>query len=311
MASSLRPHLSQHISQQCAADADQVELHALRSGRAAIAGGADDEQLAGALHDSADVAPLGGTEPWQLGDLVRDDAVGPIHEELSRRASGLRGAYPFELEESVLVHDSGKRSRIYEFLLAASFSTHEGNRHAELPRLFERVATRLIESHFGKNAKSRHFGWPRDDNASFEDAAKALHAHTGEWHWGPEEGLDPTHVKDEGCDFVIWLDSSDGRKSGQLFVLGQCACGNNWQDKWRDLKVEALQRWFNPLSLVEPVRSFATPRHVADDLLREASREAGIVFDRSRLVLAATDKDILDDETASEMERLTKMVRDG
>ena len=302
--------LGMYVSQQCAADADQVELNALRSVRAAITGGADDERLAGVLDDSADVAPL-DAERWQLGDLVGDDFVGPIHEELSRRANGLQGAYPFEVEESALVHDSGRRSRIYEFLLAASFSTHEGNRHIQLPRLFERVAPRLIESYFGKNAKSRHFGWPRDGNVPFEEAAKALHAHAGEWHWGPEEGLDPTHVKDEGCDFVVWLDASDGRKSGQLFVLGQCACGNNWQDKCWDLKVEALQRWFNPLSLVPPVRSFATPRHVADELLREASREGGIVFDRSRLVLAAADQDVLDSETATAMERLTEMVCDG
>ena len=75
--------------------------------------------------------------------------------------------------------------------------------------------------------------------------------------------------------------------------------------------MEALQRWFNPLSLVEPVKSFATPRHVADDLLREASREAGIVFDRSRLVLAAADQDVLDEEMAMAMERLTRLVRDG
>lgn len=75
--------------------------------------------------------------------------------------------------------------------------------------------------------------------------------------------------------------------------------------------MEALQRWFNPLSLVDPVKSFATPRHVADDLLREASREAGIVFDRSRLVLTAEDQDVLDDEMATAMERLTKMVCEG
>ena len=135
MASSPRAYLLQ----QRAADADQVELNALRSGRAVIAGGTDDEQLVGVLDDSTgDLAPLRGGEPWQLGDLVYDDSVGPIHEELSRRASGLQDAYPFELEDSALVHDAGRRSRIYEFLLAASFSTHEGNRHAQLPRLFER-----------------------------------------------------------------------------------------------------------------------------------------------------------------------------
>ena len=301
---------TRHCSQRCAADADQVELNALRNGRAAIASGADDEHLAGVLDDAAvEAAPSGGGERWQRRDLARDDAAGPIREELNRRASGLQSAYPFEVEDGALVHDRERRSPIYEFLLAASFSAHAGGR-AQLPRLFERVATRLIGSYFGKNAKSRHFGWPRDDNTSFEDAAKALHGHTGEWHWGPEEGLDPTDVKDEGCDFVIWLGASDGRKCGQLFVLGQCACGNNWQDKWPDLKVEKLRRWFNPLSLVDPVRSFATPRQVDDDLLREASREAGLVFDRSRLVLAAAD-DVLDEETAIAMAQLTTMVCDG
>ena len=75
--------------------------------------------------------------------------------------------------------------------------------------------------------------------------------------------------------------------------------------------METLQRWFNPLSLLAPVKSLATPRHVVDGLLREASREAGIVFDRSRLVLAAAEQDALDDETAMAMERLTRMVRDG
>ena len=296
-----------HRSQRCAADADQVELNALRNGRAAIANGTDDEHLAGVLDDAAvEAAPSGGGERWQRQDLARDDAAGPIREELNRRASGLQGAYPFEVEDSALVHDRERGSPIYEFLLAASFSAHADGR---APRLFERVATRLIGSYFGKNAKSRHFGWPRDKNTSFEDAAKALHGHTGEWQWGPEEGLDPTDVKDEGCDFVIWLGASDGRKCGQLFVLGQCACGNNWQDKWRDLKVEKLRRWFNPLSLVDPVRSFATPRQVDDDLLREASREAGLVFDRSRLVLAAAD--VLDEETATAMAQLTTMVCDG
>lgn len=137
MASSPR----QVHSLQCVADADQVELNALRNGRAVITSGADDERWAGVLDDSAaEVPPNEGAKPWELGDLVGDDSVGPIHDELSRRVNGLRGAYPFPLENSVLVHDSGRHSPIYEFLLAASFSTYEGNQYVQLSRLFERVA---------------------------------------------------------------------------------------------------------------------------------------------------------------------------
>ena len=174
-------------------------------------------------------------------------------------------------------------------------------------RLFERVATQTIESYFGRNARSTHFGWPRDGNMPFRDAVKGVHARTDEWIWCPEAGLDLASAKDERCDFVVWLESTD-RRVGQLFVVGQCACGNNWQDKWGELNVERFKRWFNPLSWVEPVRSFATPRHVTDDLLKEASREAGLIFDRSRLVLATVGQDILDSETVAAMRGLTKSV---
>lgn len=96
-------------------------------------------------------------------------------------------------------------------------------------------------------------------------------------------------------------------------MLGQCACGNNWQDKYADLNVKRMERWFNPLSTVEPVRAFATPRHVDDHLLREASRQAGLVFDRARLVLVAssTGANVLDSEIIGSMDDLTALVRDG
>ena len=290
-------------------DADRIELDALRIGDAAIDVGIDDEQLSGVLDDSAvDEMPLDDSE-LHRDDLAHDDSVGPIHGELRRRADLLQDAYPFDLKRATLVYDRQKPSALYEFLLAASISTGGTLLH-DATRLFERVATQVIESYFGKNAKSMHFGWPRDTKVkSFQDAAKEIQARTDEWRWSPEEGLDPKNVNDEGCDFVVWLDSNDGR-IGRLFVLGQCACGNNWQDKWGDLKIETLKRWFNPLSWVEPIKSFATPRHIADErILKEASRQAGLVFDRSRLVLAAMDITTFDDATVAAMGKITEEVR--
>ena len=292
--------------QQHAEDADQVELDALRSGDAAIDVGVDDEQVSGFLDDVAVEAMPREDSELHRDDLAHDDSVGPIQEELRRRASLLKSAYPFQLEPANLVHDRQRRSIMYEFLLAVSIAVR-GPLLQDATRLFERVATQVVESYFGKNARSMHFGWPRDGKVPFRDAVKEVHARTDEWIWGPEAGLDLARAKDERCDFIVWLESTD-RRVGQLFVVGQCACGNNWQDKWRELNVERLRRWFNPLSWVEPVRSFATPRHVTDVLLKEASREAGLIFDRSRLVLATVDQDILDDETVAAMRDLTKSV---
>ena len=295
-----------NASERHSAEADQVELIALASGDAAIEVGVDDGQLSGVLDDSAAEAMPHEDAELHRDDLAHDDLVGPIHEELCRRASLLECAYPFQLEPANLVYNHERHSVMYEFLLAASISARGQLLH-EATRLFERVATQVIESYFGKNARSMHFGWPRDAKTSFRDAVKEIHARTHEWVWGPEAGLNPAHANDERCDFVVWLESAD-RRVGQLFVVGQCACGNNWQDKWGELNVERFRRWFNPLSWVQPVRSLATPRHVADDLLKEASREAGLIFDRSRLVLAALDQDILDSETVAAMKSLTKRL---
>ena len=299
---------------QLSSDADQVELEALRKGFAVIDSGAEDELVAGVLADRViDSVPPGESAQSQQDDLVRDDSIGPIHEELVRRSNSLRQSYPFDLKEGALVYAEDRHSPVYDFLLSASASAFASGRYAELPRVFERVATRLVTSYFGDNAEGVHFGWPRDGNTSFKAAAEQLHGRTGEWQWGAEEQLDPADVKDEGCDFVIWLHPGDGRKIGQLFVLGQCACGNNWQNKYADLNVKRMERWFNPLSIVEPVRAFATPRHVDDYLLREASREAGLVFDRARLVLVASSAgaNVLGKEIMGKMVDLATLVRDG
>ena len=302
------------MSHEISSDADQVELEALANGQAVIDSGVEDDLVAGVLDDLAvgSISPA-DSEEWQRSDLTRDDSVGFIHEELAMRSDLLGRAYPFDLDQGTLIYAKDRHSPVYEFLLSASSSKFVSGRYAQLPRTFERVATRLVTAYFGANAKGMHIGWPRDGNTSFKTAAAQLHSCTGEWHWGPEEGLDPVDVKDQGCDFVVWLRPSDGREIGQLFVLGQCACGNNWQNKCAELDIKCMERWFNPLSTVEPVRAFATSRHVDDDHLREASRKAGLLFDRARLVLIASSASIklFDSEVLRKMEELTALVRDG
>ena len=290
---------------RCSEHADRVELDALRRGFAAIEAGVDDGQVSGVLEDSAAEEAVADDSDLQWADLAHDNLVGPIQEELRRRAVLLRSTYPFDVDGATLVRE--RPSAMYEYLLAASMSVR-GQLLQDATRLFERVAAQVVASYFGSRAKSIHFGWPRDGNTSFTEAAREVQERTREWRWYPEEGLDATDVKDEGCDFIVWLDSVDGRV-GQLFVVGQCACGNNWHDKLGDLKVEVLRRWFNPLSWVEPVRSFATPRCVTDErVLKEASRQGGLTFDRARLVLAAADQPSLDKETVSAMQRITRSV---
>ena len=301
-------YYQRHAAQRATVDADQAEFDALRAGSVTVTSGIYDERVAGAM-DDFELNDPPDMERWQQQDVQDDTAVGKVHEELERRASILQDAYPFALADGVLSYSAAGASRIYEFLLMICNSSLGTGEHAELPRLFERVAAKLVGAYFGCNAISIHTGSPRDPavGTTFRDAMGFVAEQTGEWTWGPEQGLpdEPGHG-DGGCDFVVMMAAPDHRQIGQLFILGQCACGNNWQTKYGDLDLKNVGKWFNPLAVVDPVRSFATPHHVTDALLEEASRRAGLFFDRARLTMIARDAadDVFDDATRARLENL-------
>ena len=301
------PYSLRHQAQRSAYDADQAEFLAFRDGTAVLDAGVYDERVAGAMDDfeSSDVAV--GTI-WHGEDLKYDTAVGKIHEEIERRRSLLGSRYPFSLSGGTLRYQS-KENGIYEFLLAICNSpTLTSGKHACLPRVFERLSARLVAAYFGSDTEFIHTGAPRDKEVgkSFIDAMKTVAERTQEWTWGPDEDLPDDPINgDSGCDFVVWPSPPDGRKVGQLFILGQCACGNDWSTKFNDLTIKKLSKWFNPLSLVDPVRCFSTPFHVVDAMLKEASREGGMVFDRARLVSISHKMS----ENAIEQKLLEKVVK--
>lgn len=286
-----------HYAQSSSADADQAEFLALKNGAASVDAGMYDDRLAGTFDDSEAAE---NRERWHREDLRSDTVAGRTQEEIERRAALLGPAYPFTLDQGTLAY-SESPARLYEFFLCLCNTQLSQGDNARLPRVFERVAARLVATYFGPRAQSIHVGWPRDVlvGRSFCAAMATVAQRTGEWTWGPDPDLPSTyHRGDEGCDFVVCLNAADRRQIGQLFVLGQCACGNDWHTKFSDLDLARLRKWFNPLSVVEPVRSFATPYHVADVWLREASRESGLFFDRARLtsIASAAPQDILDGE---------------
>ena len=300
-----------HEAQRSVMGADRAEFQAMKNGAAEIDSGVYSDRVAGSLDDS-DFIPQ-DAERWHGDDLKYDTAVGGTRDEIERRIRILRTAYPFELKGGTLCHLSGPSS-IYEFFLSiCNATTLTSGGYVHLPRLFERIAAQLVAAYFGQHATGIHTGAPRDPDtgSSFMQAMKNVEAQTNEWDWGPDEGLpDEHHQGDEGCDFIVWLMASDRRKIGQLFVLGQCACGNDWQSKYGDLDLKKLKKWFNPLSVVDPVRSFATPHHVTNVVLREASRQAGLFFDRARLTMTAhgAGGDVIGDKMKDSMKSLIDLV---
>lgn len=283
-------YTSRHQKQRAANDADQLELAAVRSGSQVFEEGIADERIAGSLEDLEDHADHPGITRFQRYDLGTEAGAGRVVEEVERRKRIMQNAYPFEVGRNSVTYRPSA-SGFYEFCLAAACSPSiTQGEFVNFPRKFERAVSTLIQMFFGDGSQAMHLGAPRDSGVgtTFKKGMATLHTQSGEWIWRPEEGLpaNPTMNGDEGVDFVVWHPMLDSRE-GALFLLAQCACGGDWLEKWNDLKLEKLQKWFSPMTRVPPVRAFATPHHVVDGLLHEALREAGLVFDRARLALIA------------------------
>ena len=274
-------YLRRHKEQRLTQDADEVEIESIKLGSTTIDIGSCNERIAGSLDDYKD--PNISQRPEE-DDVALDSFVGSIQEEIKRRIKLLGDFYPFSLDKNNLRYKNN-RSQFYEFLLLICHAENFYGNNKDLPRLFERITAKIIATYFGEYADSFHTGSPRDGGTSFQTIMKQINKSTEEFQWKPERNIDSSYVKDESCDFVVCLRHVDKRKLAQLFILGQCACGNDWESKWNELNIKKIEKWFNPMTIVKPVKAFATPYHVTDSLLKEASREAGLFFDRARLTI--------------------------
>lgn len=283
-----------HADQRAITSADQAELKAIASGIAVPDAGIIDERLSGELEDleTADTA----MEPWQEQDVQLEDEVGAIRDEIVRRKELMGASYPFEIAGGKITY-TPSLTGFYEYCLAICQTSSDirADPYTRLPRSFERIVGLVVGKHLGPNWRVLHTGWPRDAGqpTRFDGLIQTISEITSdkrEWVWNPDQGY-PTEAPqagDGGIDFVIWKPALDSRV-GQLFVLGQCACGNDWDTKFDDLTVAKLEPWMGPFTLVPVVRSFATPFLLSDGNLDVAHRQAGWALDRARLTLMAAE----------------------
>mgnify|MGYP001491005087 CR=1 FL=1 len=280
-------------------NADQAELAALRMEMAPISAGIIDERLASADDDYPGDPEL-RRENWER-DKGLEEAESAAATEIERRSKLLGEAYPFRRSGSRLTYAPAPVAPyLYEFLLALSLAeSYSAGRRKVLPRAFEALSCLIAEAYLGEDADSYRMGWPRPRGTAttLKSAVGELRqkagSHLGEWKWGPKDGnpedTSPQFAKEQGLDVVAWKKNVDGR-AGQLYLLGQCACGKNWDTdaKLQDLNIRLLHEWICEIASVDPIRAIFTPRHALGQKLPFISRHGGIVFDRIRLTLLAT-----------------------
>lgn len=275
--------LGQNLS--IGANADQLEQLAITRGTASVNDALFDEQASGVLGDEATF------------DVVERDAVatetlaGSTLEHVQERKTLLGDAYPFAITGQALRY-CRSRTGVYEFCLDLSLAKLGAGRRQQDIVAFELLAARMV----GDTLSGNHYrtGWPSHDPHErpkrFKQLAERLHQSSGEWWWHPAPGNDddpsPTLVKDEGIDFIAWhrLDT----RGGSLFIAGQCACGEDWRNKFSDLTCDRMHRWFMYPCHVPFTRALAIPYIIPGyNAIGDVSRQAGLVFDRIRLTLAA------------------------
>ena len=308
------PYYKKNLEQRIIKNADQTEFSAILTDSVLVDAGFYDDKISGALDDFNAYDNFTVTENWHSIDIENESAAGAIHQEMERRKILLGNAYPFIIKDNQISYRESK-SYFYEFCLAICSADNitTGN-NKEFPRIFERMSAILIKYYLGHDSDCVHVGSPRDSDIGtrFFDAMHKVHQLTNELKWNTIEdfGNEPQTTGDEGVDFIAWKNLPDKRK-GKLFVMGQCACGNDWNTKFNDLSLNKLNKWFHPLCYVyPPVRAFTTPFHLSNINLVDAQRDAGIVFDRASLSILAENffesKEMLD--WKSQIQMLAKSV---
>ena len=274
-------------------NADEAEWSAALNGTAHIWQGTRDEMMSDAAFERGELALPGNY--FMTREAVDEYLQASVLEIIHERQHLLGEAgYPFRLQGNSLVLCGDESHPYLALLTLCQLPSVSSSFYKAAPVAFEYLSMIAARALLGIRSKGWRFGWPRDNQGQVK-VADAVHAlqrragdHIDEWHWqpAPSKPKNPNarDLKDAGMDFVAWLPWHDSGP-GQLHLLGQCACGEDWVLKKHDLNFNKLAEWMR-LPHPHPVRAIFTPRHLALPTLRDSASEAGLVFDRIRITQA-------------------------
>jgi hypothetical protein len=244
-------------------------------------------------------------------NLLRNFANDVFAElELRQRHSGDKPPkYPFRLEsQGALLRfekESNNQHWLYLFLLFATRKNMKSDRvHAGLDgtELFEQLCAIVADRFWGgpcDEVEAEVFGTGREtanlkdtdplpDQPKFTNRVNGLCNLIGEGEGYKAKHADPVTARDGKLDIVVVRRFADQR-NGKLIGFGQCKTGTHWETDLMKLRPsEFAKKWMVEQPAVMPVRMY----FVADRVrLRwyERSTDAGILFDRCRIVEYAKD----------------------
>jgi len=205
-----------------------------------------------------------------LGADPDEDFLQNVWKELERRLTLYGNSPPFRVEDKGFISTINWKD-YPEYMACLIFSlTGNPSNSADSGKLFEQITNEAVKNYLGGN--SIIYGHPR--NVCVSDICSQMNE---KFNYNP-----PKRRKDRDLDVIIWKPFGDSRAS-QIVVLIQCAAGNNWPTKLKDLNLEAWKTYIH--FACHPIKGFSVPVIVENDCeqLIEMSRDAGLFIDRSRL----------------------------
>jgi len=218
----------------------------------------------------------------------RDEGLEHVLQQFRHRSNAIGARYPIERV------GSGFRARgawedylCYSFLLFVSLNQGYGELSfrtgpKEPSILFEILTARALELFLGGTAI--RIGAPRlrPVPGGFPAALAYLADAIKEPVRG-DGGLERHGSGDDGLDIWVTNAFQDVRTSS-LFVVAQCAIGEDWPAKRSELDLELWYRhidWFT-----RPMKAFAVPFQLNQDSWRETATRGGLILDRPRIAQA-------------------------
>ncbi len=270
--------------------ADYVELVAWRDGSmSAVA-------LIRFLGRREDPDYSAGVPEEDEADTVVEDAFG----EIERRCEACAGDYPFVLDDSgAIVQRQGGRTggqanamhAIYKYLLLATrLDMKNDRRHGghDGTKLLEELAAETARSYLGSRSESMVFGTAASAGG-FPARVNELCSRMDEGGGFANHGSTASRQQDGKLDIVAWTPFSD-RLPGQLIMFGQCKTGTHYKDQLAQLQPDAFcRKWLRTQPAVTPTRAFFLSEALPRSGWRNSAVDAGVLFDRCRIVDFARD----------------------
>jgi len=237
--------------------------------------------------------------------------VDEISAEIKARMAVSTEHYPFILEDHDYSLHYKKVSEIgtiiYSYLLLATRSNmSKDRRKADIDGtlLFEHLCAAVAQNYLGFRSESRVFGTSKEESGDFRSRLREITVQLNE---GGDIHENPGHrPQDEKVDIIIWKGFKDLQPS-QLIAFGQCKTGTSWTQRISELNTESFcKTWFTRQPVLTPIRMFFTAQYFPREIFRVRANEAGLVFDRFRILDYLPNN--IDDYLLHQMEEWTNAI---